>query len=57
MKTLRILIYAIIALVILSTFACSPVVYAHTENDITVSGKKFEKHHVETISLPKSKTI
>lgn len=57
MKTLKIWIYALIALIILSTFACRPVVYVHTENEITINGKKFEKHHVEIISLPKNKTI
>jgi hypothetical protein len=55
MKNLKYLFVALVAAVAFT--ACSPVVYAHTENDITVSGKKFEKHHVETISLPKSKTI
>lgn len=37
--------------------SCSPVVYSHTENDITIRGTRADKHHVETISLPKSKTI
>lgn len=57
MKTLKFWIYALIALIILSTFACTPVVYVKTENEITRSGKRFEKHHVEIISLPKNKTI
>lgn len=54
MKTLKIWIYALIALIILASFSCRPVVYAHTENEITISGKKFERHHVEIISLPKN---
>lgn len=55
MKNLKCLLVSLIAVIAFAS--CSPVVYAHTENDITVSGKKFDKHHVETISLPKSKTI
>jgi len=47
----------VVAVTVTSFASCSPVVYAHTENDITRSGKKFEAHHVEVISLPKTKTI
>lgn len=55
MKKLKVLFVSLVAASAL--VSCSPVVYAHTENEITVTGKKFEHHHVETISLPKSKSI
>jgi hypothetical protein len=29
-------------------------VYSHTENDITIRGTRADRHHVETISLPKN---
>lgn len=57
LKLIRIVLYALIVLILVSAFSCSPVVYyAKTENQITRNGEKTERHHVEIISLPKNET-
>jgi hypothetical protein len=49
------LLAALSALILFSS--CSPVVYSHTENDITIRGTRADRHHVETISLPKTLSL